>query len=75
MRRAALRRRPALDSNRQCHAPLAAPSHPLALPPPGPIMKISVEELCKRRRLGLIAGGSGLTPMLQACRAHAQSAP
>lgn len=32
----------------------------------GPLMKISVEELSKRKRLGLIAGGSGLTPMLQA---------
>lgn len=31
----------------------------------GPLMKISVEELSKRKRLGLIAGGSGLTPMLQ----------
>jgi cytochrome-b5 reductase len=32
----------------------------------GPLMKISIDELCNRRRLGLIAGGSGLTPMLQA---------
>ncbi|KAI3438115.1 hypothetical protein D9Q98_000556 [Chlorella vulgaris] len=31
----------------------------------GPIMKISLDDLSKKARLGLICGGSGLTPMIQ----------
>ncbi|PRW57497.1 NADH-cytochrome b5 reductase [Chlorella sorokiniana] len=31
----------------------------------GPLMKMKLEDIAKRKHVGLLAGGSGLTPMLQ----------
>lgn len=45
---------------------LAQPPLP-ASPPPGPHLqpKMKLEDIAKRKHVGLLAGGSGLTPMLQ----------
>lgn len=36
-----------------------------ALDVKGPLMKLKLEEIAKHGHVGLLAGGSGLTPMLQ----------
>lgn len=46
----------------------AVPCPPLTGPPPasqGPLPKLSLSDIAKRKEVGLVAGGTGLTPMLQ----------